>query len=130
MGISLEDRTVHKSSRISLVRVAADILLIRIICSGELPLHSGGESGSSSSPKSALKQDLDHIFGSLLRQHAAKRLIAAGTDVFLNILRIDHAAVAQRYPVLFLIEVRLIERDDPVCLCRFIVKQTCDDSSL
>ena len=43
MGISLQNRTVHKCSRISLVCVATDILLVRLVGRRELPFQSGGK---------------------------------------------------------------------------------------
>lgn len=88
MGISFQDGTVHERARITLVSIAADILLIRLILGCELPLQPGRESGSASAPQPAVQKDLDHIFRSLLGQHAPERLISAGPYVFLNILRV------------------------------------------
>src|SRR5699024_7005680 len=90
VGIALQDGTVHERPRVALVRVAADIFLVRLVGRRELPFQARGESGAAASPKAAVQQDLDHVLRRLLREHDAQRLIAAGSDVFLDIFRVDH----------------------------------------
>ena len=84
---------------------------------------------SASSSQAAVQKDLDHIFRLLLRQHNAESLISSRTDVFVNILRVDHTAVPQRHPVLFLIEIRLIKWNDLICLRGLIVEKTGNNPS-
>ena len=129
MRISLQNGTVHKCSRISFVCVAADILLIRLICRRELPLQAGGETGAASASQTAVQQDLDHIFRLFLCQHNAKSLVATGSYVFFNIFRVDHTAVSQSNPVLFFIKIRLIERSNFVCFCCLFIEQAGHNSS-
>ena len=129
MGISFQNRTVHKCPRIPLVRVAADILLIRPIGRCEFPFQSGGKTGASSASQAAVQQDLDHIFRLFLCQHNAKSLIATGSYVFFNIFRVDHTAVSQSNPVLFFIKIRLIERSDFVCFCCLFIEKAGHNSS-
>ena len=55
----------------------------------------------------AVKEGLDHIVRSHLGENLAQGLIAAGSDVLIDIFRVDDTAVAQGNTVLFLIEVRV-----------------------
>src|SRR5699024_11004768 len=122
MGVSFQDRPVHERAWVALVRIAADILLICVILGCELPFQPGREACAASAPQTAVQEDLDHILRSFLRQDDAESLIPSGSYVFFDILRVDHAAVAERYSVLLLIKIRLIERNDLVCFRRLIVE--------
>ena len=130
MGIPLQDGAVHKCPRVSLIRIAADIFLIRFICRRELPFQSCRKSCAASSSQAAVQKDLNHILRLFLRQDDTQSLISPGTYVFFDVFRVDDAAVAERHPVLLFIEIRLIEGDDLVSLCGLIIEETADDSSL
>ena len=112
MGIAFQNGTVHERARVAFVRVAADILLIRLVGSRELPLQSCGESRAAASPQAAVRDELDNLLRGHLGEHLAQRLIAAYPYVFFDVLRADLPAVAQSHPVLLLIEIGLLQRQD------------------
>ena len=107
MGIAFQDGAVHERAGVALVRVAADILLIRVILLAELPLEAGGEAGAAAAPQARIKKGLDYIVRSHLGENFSEGLISAGSDILFNIFRIDDAAVAQGNPVLLFIKVRI-----------------------
>ena len=58
--IALQNRTIHKRARIALIGVAADVFLIRLICSRERPFHTGREAAAAASTQSGILIDFDN----------------------------------------------------------------------
>src|SRR5699024_153695 len=77
VGIARQPGAVQERSRVALVGVTTHLFLLRLVCGGKFPLQSRGEAGSSSSPKAAVQQDLDHVLGLHLCEHLPQRLVSA-----------------------------------------------------
>ena len=123
MRIAFQYGTIHERSRVALVSVAADILLICLVCCRKFPLQASRESCSATSAKSAVQDHLDHFFRLHRGKNRAKRFISARTDIFLDILRIDHAAVAKRDSVLLLIKLGFLKRKHLFILNRLLIQE-------
>jgi len=110
--IAFQNGTVHECSRIAFIGIADDVLLIARRIRAELPLHAGREAGAAS----ASQPGLLHLINDFLRLHGrqdlAQRLIAVDSDVFIDVFRIDLAAVSQRDALLFFIELDLVDIQD------------------
>ena len=63
MRITFQYGTVHECARVTLVGVTADILLVRIVALGQLPLESGRETGAAAASQTAVQKNLDDIVG-------------------------------------------------------------------
>ena len=123
MRIAFQYGTVHERSRVALVSVAADILLICLVCRRKFPLQASRESCPATTAKSAVQNHLDNLFRLHRGKNRAKRFISARTDIFLDILRIDHAAVAKRDSVLLLIKLGLLKRKHLFILNRILIQE-------
>ena len=121
MRVALENGTVHECARVALVGVAADILLLILGCSRELPLQTRGEAAAASAAKTGVDQRLDDVCGLHLGQNLAERLIAVHANVLVDDFGVDHAAVAERNAMLLLIERRLGQRSDGVMVAGLLV---------
>ena len=128
--VALEHRTVHKRARVALVGVAADIFLAGRLRLGKVPLEPCRETSAAAAAQAGRFENFDHIVRRHLGQHPAERLIAVVGDVFVDILRVDNAAVAQRDTHLFFIKVGLVERFDLILGNRLGVQQAFDDAPL
>jgi len=130
MRIAFEHGTIHERARIAFIGVAADILLIRLIGSRERPFASGGESRAATSAKTGSGNFIDD----LLRGHFGQNLTQSGItvhgNVFVDVFRINHAAVAQRGAALFGVKIGFIQGFDAVFHNRLLIEQTLDDTAL
>ena len=129
MGIAFQRRTVHVRARVALVRVADHVLLALRLLRRGLPLHASREARAATTAETGLL----HLFDDLLRRHLEEnlleRLVAVTRNVILNLLGIDHAAVAKNDTELLLVErdVRLSVR---ILRLRGIVAETANDAAL
>ena len=129
VGIAFQRRTVHVRARVALVRVADHVLLTLRLLRRGLPLHASREARAATTAETGLL----HLFDDLLRRHLEEnlleRLVAVTRDVILDLLGIDHAAVAKNDTELLLVErdVRLSVR---ILRLRGIVAETADDAAL
>ena len=100
MGVALQYGTVHERAGVTLVGVAYHIFLSAAVGFDGVPLKPGGESCAASSAETG---DLD-LFDDLVRGHGGHylscSLVAAGSDILFDLLRIDPAAVAENDPLL------------------------------
>jgi hypothetical protein len=108
MRIAFKDGTVHECTRVAFVGVAADIFLICGISLCEHPLASCREACAAAAAKSRIKKDFNDVIRGHFRQNFSECLIAARSDVFIDILRVDDTAVPKGDTMLLLIEVRII----------------------
>ena len=128
--VTLEHGTVHKCAGVTLVGVTYDVLFVGNGIVRELPFVAGGESSAAAPSQSALLNDVDY----LLRSHFGDNLliseIAVVGKVFVDVLRIDYAAVTEHKTMLALIERGFVERLNRAVLVSFLVEQSFDNSSL
>ena len=110
--IAFQNRAVHECARVAFVGVAAYILDIGLGRLTECPFSSGGESGAAAAAEAGSQHHVDDLVLGHARQDLIECLIAVQRDVFLNIFRIDHAAVPQGDSHLLGIEIGLGKRKD------------------
>ena len=124
MRISFQNAAIHKCAWIAFVCIAANVFLhLPPVSAGKFPLHSGWEPCTAPALQSAFQHCIDHFIRRHLRQHLVQCCIAVHCNVLLNILRINHSAVAQRHPCLTLEKLRLIQTAGCICDLRFIIQQ-------
>ena len=133
VGVALQHRPVHEGAGVALVGVTADVLdavrAYRVV--GELPLQAGGETGAAPAPETGGLYYVDDLLGrDLLRKDLAQGGVAVHTDVLVDALRVDDAAVAQSDALLVLIELGLGQRGDRALLGHIPVEQAFDDAAL
>ena len=106
MRIAFENGTIHECTRISLVSVTANVLLISVRndISCEFPLHTSRESAAASSAETGIEDSLDNVLGSHSCEDLAESLVALSAYVLVDILRIDNTAVSESNTVLLFIE--------------------------
>ena len=129
MRIAFEDGAVHERARVTFVSVADDVFLVRRITAGEIPLHASGETTAASAPQAALLDSIDHLGRGHVGQDLAQGLVAVGSDVFVNIFRIDGTAVAQSDTELLLVEGHILVFTDALLESRFDIQQTINDTA-
>ena len=129
MGVALQRRAVHVRARIALVGVADHVLLALRLLLGELPLHAGREARAAAPAKARLQHLVDDLLRRHLEEDLLDRLVAVARDVVLDLLRIDHAAVAQDDAVLLLVERDVRLGDDVRRLLR-VVAEALHDAAL
>ena len=103
--IAFQRGAIHKCAGVALVRVADDIFLIRLVHGGQLPLAAGWEAAAAAAAQPGILNHLNDLLRRVFCQALCKRLIAVVGDVFIDILRVDHAAVTQRHALLLFIEI-------------------------
>ena len=129
VGIAFESGAVHVSAGVTLVGVAHHVLLPLRLLLGELPLHSGGEARAAAAAEARLEHLVDDLLGRHLEEHLLDRLVAVAGDVVLDLLGVDHAAVAQDDAVLLLVE-RDVGLGDEVRRLVGVVAEALDDTAL
>ena len=112
MGVALEDGAVHERARVALVGVAAHVLLALGLRGGKRPLAAGREARAAAAAKAGTGHHVDDLGGGHLAQHLAQRLVAVEGNILVDVLRIDHAAVAQRDALLLFVELHVVQRLD------------------
>ncbi|MNN23561.1 hypothetical protein D3C81_1369650 [compost metagenome] len=128
--VALQDRAVHERAWIAFVGVANHIFLPRPLLRRRLPLDPGREPAAAAPAEACflhLGHDLRRIHG---RQNFMKRLVPIHGDIFVDILRIDRAAVAQSDPLLLAEEVDFMQRLDSPILQRLLIDEVFDNFAL
>ena len=108
MRVALEDGAIHERAGVALVSVAGYILFAGG-AHGELPLKTGGESAAATAAQTGIKDGLNNVFTAHFGQDLCKGLVAVKSDVLIDVLGIDNAAVSKNYALLLLIETDLVE---------------------
>ena len=129
VGIALERGTVHVSAGVALVGVAHHVLLALGLLLRELPLHAGGETSATAAAETGLEYLLDDLLGRHVEKHLLDGLVAVTGDVVLDLLGINHAAVAEHDAVLLLVE-RDVRLGDEVRSLIGVIAETLYDSAL
>ena len=65
--VALKNGAVHKCAGVALVGVADNIFLVSVICCGEAPFKTCGESAAASAAKTRILNNLNNLGGSHLR---------------------------------------------------------------
>jgi hypothetical protein len=102
--ISLEDGTIHEGAGISFVGVTDGIFLRPRRLATELPLESRGESAATPSAKARGLHFLEHVLGRHFLEGFRQSHVPIPSNVLLDVIRIDVAAVRQGDADLFAIE--------------------------
>ena len=123
VGVALEYRSVHECTGVALVCITSDILDIAGSILGEHPLSACGEACASASSDTGIENFLDYLIGCHGGQCLIQCLIAVGSDILLDILGVDNAAVPQSYSLLLAVEIGLIQRDDRAVLVNGLLIQ-------
>ena len=132
VGVALQDAAVHKGAGVALVGVAAGELLPvgadGVV--GELPFLACGESGAAAAAQTGGLDQVDHLLGLHLGEDLAQRLISADADVFVDVFRVDDAAVAQGDTLLMLVEFRVRQRGRYALFVGLLVQEPLHDPTL
>ena len=116
--VPLDDRAVHKSARVPFIGVADDVFLVASGAGRELPLEAGKESRAAPASQARVAYGVDDVLGGHLGQCLCQPVIATSRDVFLDVLGVDDAAVAQGDPHLLAVEGDIIVKGH----CRFAIR--------
>ena len=95
MRIALNLVAVHISAGVSLIGVTDNVLGVGLGLGHKIPLVACEKAGAAASAEPGGLDLFDNAVGAAVDQHLVKSLIAAHSDVFLNVRRIDETAVAQ-----------------------------------
>jgi hypothetical protein len=109
MGIAFNRGTIHVGAGVSLVGVTDDIFDVPLGLAGQIPLEPCGETGPAAAPEPGDLYLFDDLFGSPGKKNFFKARITFPGDVFIDIFRIDHTAVAEHDPELLLIELDVFD---------------------
>ncbi|MBT9141275.1 MAG: hypothetical protein DDT30_01864 [Dehalococcoidia bacterium] len=121
--ITFADAAVHECTGITLIRVTGHVLHLSGSAVSKLPLQAG-EEPRTTTPTQARAFDLfDDFFRSHFKDGLPQSLIPTASDIFLDVLRVDHAAVAQDNALLLGVERDLaVVRHGPMGHRLFICK--------
>ncbi len=109
VGISLQYTSVHECARVTFVSIAAYVFFVPFGLHRQFPLQAGGETSAASASEAGLFDLIDHLFRCHLSQCLCQRPVPVICYIFVDILRIDDAAVSQCYPDLTLEEVDTVQ---------------------
>jgi len=126
--VAFQNGTIHERARVAFVRVADDELFGSRVVGRKLPFCAGREARAAASAKAAGLHDVDHLLRRHLGEHFAECEVTVNGDIFVDVFRVDYAAVAQRNTPLGLIEGRIRKRGNAVrhFLCLGVVDQAFD----
>ena len=130
VGVALQHAAVHKCAGVALVGVAAYIFLhIAAVARGKLPFAASGETCAAAAAQAGVQDRLDDVVRRHFSEHLAQRLIAVKGNVFVDVLGVDNAAVAQRDAHLFFIKRGVVQALDGVVLSDGLVVQQARDGA-
>ena len=105
MGVTLQHRTIHKRTGVTLVGVHANVLHVTLCVLGELPLQTGGETCTATATQTATFHHVNNLLGGHGGQHLNQSLIAVQSNILVDIFGVDHTAVTQSNTLLLLVEL-------------------------
>jgi len=95
VGISLEERAIHKGSRVTFIRITDNVLDLSRSLRCEFPFRSGGESCPTPTPQARELYLFDNLFAAHIEQGMRKSLISVPGNVFVDLVRVDDPAIAK-----------------------------------
>ena len=107
VGVAFEYRAVHESPRVAFVGIADDVFLVGLHLAGDFPFESRRETAAAAAAQSGVHNLADDLLRSHLKYLAQGGVTVAG-DVFVDVLRVDEAAVAQGDADLGFIELHVL----------------------
>ena len=111
VGVTLQNRTVHKCTGVTFVGVTSNIFLyVAAISGSELPLKTRGESCATTSTKTGIKHCLNDLIGSHLSQNLTKCSITVNSYVLVHIFRVNNTTITKCNSLLLFIELCLGQR--------------------
>ena len=126
VGVALDRGAVHVRAGVALVGVAYDVFHFSGSLAREVPLEPGRESCASAAAEARGLELVHHVGRLHLEERPLEAGIAVASDVFFDILRVDHAAVAQYDAELLLVELDVLDLDRIEGLGVLLVKQALD----
>ena len=130
VGVAFQNGTIHESTRVTLVGVADHVLLVSLGSGGELPLLAGGETSAAAAAQTGFQHFVNNLLRGHFRQGLAQSAIAVEGDIFVDVFRVDTAAVPQRQTQLGTVEVDVLQRGVLLLIRLFLVDQMLNDTSL
>ncbi|MPM88314.1 hypothetical protein SDC9_135416 [bioreactor metagenome] len=91
--VALEDRTIHKCTRVAFIGIAHHVFLVCIILAGDLPFNSGRETGATAPAQPRSFNDIDGFLRVKLRQSHPQRLVSIPGNGFVYVFGIDSSAI-------------------------------------
>ena len=95
MRVAFHDGTVHESAGVSLVSVTYHVFDVRLLLMGKFPFQACGKAAATASAQTGALDEVDNFRRLLVEKAVRQCVISFAGDVFLDILRVDKAAVAQ-----------------------------------
>jgi GNAT superfamily N-acetyltransferase len=109
MRVALDRGAVHVGARIALVGVADDVLEVARRLRGEVPLEPCREARAAAAAKAGSLELVDDVGGLHLEERPLEPAVAVAGDVLVDVLGVDHAAVAQDHAELLLVELDVLD---------------------
>ena len=122
--ITLQNAAIHKGTRVSLVTVANDVFLVINLPASKLPLQPCGESTAATSTQTSFLIELTEFFRAVFLVSITSSKIAAVTNVFIHILRIQKSAFFERSTFLTRVEGDIRHAPAVSAIGRIDVEQT------
>ena len=112
MRCTLQEASVHESPRVSLIRVAYQILLIARIVSTEFPLGAGRKTATPATAKTGPLYCLYYLLRRTLLQGLCEGRVPTRSHVVSDIDRVNLAIVAEHIALLTGVERNILLIDD------------------
>ncbi|EKD51405.1 MAG: hypothetical protein ACD_62C00263G0001 [uncultured bacterium] len=84
MRVTFQNRTVHKRTRVTFVRVANDIFGVPLGLSGKAPFLASQKTSAPSSPEFGIEDGLDDLIGTHSLEDFCERLISFESEVIID----------------------------------------------
>ena len=91
--------------------------------------QAGGEAAAAASAQAGVFNGLDDLIGGHFGQNLTQSHVAVQADVFVDVFRVDYAAVFQRYTFLLGVELGVVQRFYRVFLHGLLIQKTGDDTA-
>jgi len=98
MRIAFQNAAVHECTRITLIRVADEVLGGSSRGAGKRPFFGSGETCTTPATQTGFHDFIDHIFRRHFCQHFCKCHVPVFGNIIFNVLRIDLAAITKDDP--------------------------------
>ena len=129
MRIAFERRAIHVGSRITFVRIANHVLLALGLSGSKRPLLARRETRTAAATKTRTRDLVNDLLRLHFEENFFESLVAIASDVVFDLVRINHAAVAEDDSELLLVEVDSIDGHERLALI-VVVEQAIHDTSL